>query len=80
MKLKVKNLMKSYAGKKVVKDISFEVNQGEIVADDSAANLQRKTSKKQVVRVEFDKEISRNKLQSIKGVSVVKNYLIIYFC
>ena len=31
MKLKVKNLMKSYAGKKVVKDISFEVNQGEIV-------------------------------------------------
>ena len=31
MKLEVKNLMKSYAGKKVVKDISFEVNQGEIV-------------------------------------------------
>ena len=31
MKLKVQNLMKSYSGRKVVKDVSFEVNQGEIV-------------------------------------------------
>ena len=31
MKLSVQNLMKSYSGRKVVKDISFEVEQGEIV-------------------------------------------------
>jgi len=31
MKLRVQNLMKSYSGRKVVKDVSFEVNQGEIV-------------------------------------------------
>ena len=31
MKLRVQNLMKSYSGRKVVKDVSFEVKQGEIV-------------------------------------------------
>jgi len=31
MKLTVENLMKSYNGRKVVKDVSLEVNQGEIV-------------------------------------------------
>ncbi|GAL79306.1 hypothetical protein JCM19274_1814 [Algibacter lectus] len=31
MILKAENLMKSYSGRKVVKDISLEVNQGEIV-------------------------------------------------
>ena len=31
MILKAQNLMKSYSGKKVVKDISLTVNQGEIV-------------------------------------------------
>jgi lipopolysaccharide export system ATP-binding protein len=31
MKLSVQNLMKSYNGRKVVKDVSFEVKQGEIV-------------------------------------------------
>lgn len=31
MKLHAENLMKSYSGRKVVKDISLEVNQGEIV-------------------------------------------------
>lgn len=31
MKLSVHNLMKSYSGRKVVKDVSFEVKQGEIV-------------------------------------------------
>jgi lipopolysaccharide export system ATP-binding protein len=31
MKLKAQNLMKSYSGRKVVKDVSLEVNQGEIV-------------------------------------------------
>ena len=31
MKLKAENLMKSYKGRKVVKGITVEVNQGEIV-------------------------------------------------
>ena len=31
MKLRAENLMKSYSGRKVVKDVSLEVNQGEIV-------------------------------------------------
>ena len=31
MKLRVQNLMKSYSGRKVVKDVSFDVKQGEIV-------------------------------------------------
>jgi lipopolysaccharide export system ATP-binding protein len=31
MKLRAENLMKSYSGRKVVKDVSVEVNQGEIV-------------------------------------------------
>jgi len=31
MKLRADNLMKSYSGRKVVKDVSLEVNQGEIV-------------------------------------------------
>ena len=31
MKLSVQNLMTSYSGRKVVKDVSFEVKQGEIV-------------------------------------------------
>ena len=31
MKLKAENIMKSYRGRKVVKGISLEVNQGEIV-------------------------------------------------
>ena len=31
MKLRAENLMKSYKGRKVVKGISVEVNQGEIV-------------------------------------------------
>ena len=31
MVLRADNLMKSYSGRKVVKDVSLEVNQGEIV-------------------------------------------------
>ena len=47
------------------------INKGEIVADDSAKNLQSQTSAKQVIRVEFDQVISIKKLQTISGVSVV---------
>ena len=31
MKLRAEHLMKAYSGRKVVKDVSLEVNQGEIV-------------------------------------------------
>ena len=31
MKLRAEDLLKSYNGRKVVKDVSLEVNQGEIV-------------------------------------------------
>ncbi|MDC3336970.1 gliding motility-associated ABC transporter ATP-binding subunit GldA [Flavobacteriales bacterium] len=47
------------------------INKGEIVADDSAKNLQNQTAAKQVIRVEFDQVISIKKLQTISGVSVV---------
>ena len=47
------------------------INKGEIVADDSAKNLQSQTTAKLVIRVEFDKAISTKKLQTISGVSIV---------
>ena len=48
------------------------INKGEIVADDSVENLQSQTSYKQVVKVEFNQDVSQKELQSISGVSVVK--------
>ena len=48
------------------------INKGEIVADDSVENLQSQTSYKQVIKVEFNQDVSQKELQSISGVSVVK--------
>jgi ABC-2 type transport system ATP-binding protein len=43
------------------------INKGEIVANDTTETLQKNTTK-QVITVEFDKEISLNSLKSIQGV------------
>jgi ABC-2 type transport system ATP-binding protein len=44
------------------------INKGEIVADDSTVNLKKQEEEKQVLIIEFDKEISRNTLKNITGV------------
>jgi ABC-2 type transport system ATP-binding protein len=43
------------------------INKGEIVANDTTETLQKNTTK-QIITVEFDKEISVNTLKSITGV------------
>jgi len=47
------------------------VNKGNIVADDNAANL-RAFQNKQLIKVEFDKQIARNILNGISGVTDVE--------
>ena len=49
------------------------INKGKIVADDTTANLHKDQSNKQVVFVEFDKEISRSKIQSVPGLRNVRS-------
>lgn len=49
------------------------IKDGEIVADDTTAHIQQNDSESQTVFVEFDKEISRNKLSQITGVGSVKH-------
>jgi ABC-2 type transport system ATP-binding protein len=46
------------------------INKGEIVANESTANLQKNTSK-QLYTVEFDKAVSKSSLKSIDGVNEV---------
>jgi ABC-2 type transport system ATP-binding protein len=48
------------------------IDRGEIKADNETKQLQREQTKRQVIFVEFDKEIGRNKLASIPGVKNVK--------
>jgi ABC-2 type transport system ATP-binding protein len=43
------------------------INKGEIVANDTTETLQKNTTK-QIITVEFDKEVSINTLKSITGV------------
>ena len=49
------------------------INKGKIVANDSTSVLQQKTSGGNVVLVEFDKSISREKLSGITGISKAEN-------
>lgn len=44
------------------------INKGKIVANDDTTHLQQTSSAKQVLRVEFDKEVSKNSLKNIEGV------------
>lgn len=48
------------------------INRGKMAADGSAQELQAQTTKRQVIRVEFDKDVNQNQLRQIKGVSQVK--------
>lgn len=49
------------------------IDSGKIVADNQTRDLRRENVSRQVVYVEFDKFIARNRLSSIPGVSNVKN-------
>lgn len=49
------------------------INKGKIVADDTTANLHKDQSNKQVVFVEFDKEVSRSKIQTVSGLRNVRS-------
>ena len=44
------------------------INKGKIVANDDTLHLQQNSSAKQVLRVEFDKEVSKSSLKKIEGV------------
>lgn len=48
------------------------VNKGEIVANDDTSQLQQNNAQKQILRVEFDKETSKNSLKNIEGVIEVQ--------
>ncbi len=49
------------------------IDRGEIKANSETKKLQKEQTTRQVVFVEFDKEIGRNKLSSINGVKNAKN-------
>lgn len=49
------------------------INKGKIVADDSAATLKTNTSNKVIVKVEFESEISVEKIKSVHTVTNVKS-------
>lgn len=49
------------------------IKDGEIVADDSARDIQRTDKQKQTIFVEFDQPVSRSQLQKISGVSGARN-------
>lgn len=48
------------------------INQGRIVADDSTGHLLSNASERELVMVEFDREVSISGLKTIKGVITVK--------
>jgi ABC-2 type transport system ATP-binding protein len=56
---------------KAVCDRVIIINKGNIVANDTAETLQNTRAKQQVVRVEFDKQVSKQKLTSITGIDDV---------
>jgi len=48
------------------------INKGKIVANDGTQHLQESSQQKLVLRVEFDKETSKNSIKNIEGVIEVK--------
>jgi ABC-2 type transport system ATP-binding protein len=49
------------------------INKGKLVADDSAATLKTNTSNKVIIKVEFESEISVEKIKSVHTVTNVKS-------
>lgn len=49
------------------------IDRGEIKADNETKKLQKQQTTRQVIYVEFDKEVGRNKLSNISGVKNVKH-------
>ncbi|MFZ5552751.1 MAG: gliding motility-associated ABC transporter ATP-binding subunit GldA [Bacteroidota bacterium] len=49
------------------------INKGKIVANDTTVNLQKEQVSRQVVYVEFDREVSRSKIQSVSGLRNVRH-------
>lgn len=84
--IEIRNLISSVGNKKTVLlsthimqeveaicDRIVIIHKGKIVADDTTANIKKKLSAdKQVIMVEFNTEVSSNKIQRIKGVERVK--------
>ncbi|MFC2111251.1 gliding motility-associated ABC transporter ATP-binding subunit GldA [Bacteroidota bacterium] len=54
-------------------DRAIIIDKGKIVADDSTKNLHQISSGKDIVIVEFNKEIAKSLLEGIEGVKSVKN-------
>lgn len=48
------------------------INQGQIVADNSTANLKKQNKKQQIIHVEFLEEINSNLLSNLSSISEVK--------
>jgi len=83
--IEIRDLIKSIGKKKTVMlsthimqeveaicDRIIIINNGEIIADDKAVNLQHKTTHTQTVYVEFENEVSKLELLQIKGVQKVQ--------
>lgn len=49
------------------------IKEGQIVADNTTAGIQKLEVEKQTIFVEFDQVVSRNQLKKIEGISSVKN-------
>jgi len=80
----IRNLIKSLGKQKTVMlsthimqeveaicDKVIIINKGEIVANDETKNLQKNTTK-QIITVEFDKEVKAETLSAIQGIDLVK--------
>ncbi|MBC8146774.1 MAG: gliding motility-associated ABC transporter ATP-binding subunit GldA, partial [Bacteroidetes bacterium] len=84
--LEIRNLIKDIGKEKTIMlsthimqeveavcDRAIIIDKGKIVADDSTKNLHQISSGKEIVIVEFNKEISESLIKGIEGVKSVKN-------
>ncbi len=84
--LEIRNLIKEVGKQKTVMlsthimqeveaicDRVIIINKGQIVADDSTANLSRKSAGKDIITVEFSTAVDKDKLNTLEGVLSVLN-------